>query len=83
MPGALGDDTQAGLLSSGQHVGHLSRVRRVCDRGRVVLNLQVPRRARHVVAGVTRQVNGAAAQPAQGRCGQARPVRRVAPPQVV
>src|SRR6185437_7056959 len=25
VPGALGDDTQAGLLSSGQHVGHLSR----------------------------------------------------------
>ena len=67
MPRPLRHHAQAGTAGGPQHVGNLFRRSRIGHGRRVMLNLQVPGRARHVVSGVAGKVHGTAAQPAQRR----------------
>jgi hypothetical protein len=67
VAGALRGDLEPGLAGRGQHLGHLVRECRVDHGGRVVGHLEVPGGPGHVVGGVTREVDGAPAQPAKLR----------------
>ena len=65
VAGALGRDPEAGRRGGPDDPGDLVGVGRVGDRGRVLVDLEVPRHPRLVVEGVAGQVDGTTGQPAQ------------------
>ena len=64
VAGALRRDPEAGRRGGADDPGDLVGVGRVGDRGRVLVDLEVPRHPRLVVEGVAGQVDGTTRQPA-------------------